>query len=216
MATRRDTPYVWLTWLIKLLSGEEHCYWHRWFQAHHDNYEKAESDFDRATWQADHAAMVAAHAKTLREQGYTVTIEKQNTFRMRGRSGAVFSGQPDLVAIKGDELLMVDCKSGKPHANHRLQVLLYLLLWGRARPQHADLRSRGEIVYSTRPPIPVSAAEADESFMQQFLHVIRELVADEEPARVPSYAECSRCELSCNACPAKVVDAVESVHVDFF
>lgn len=216
MTTRKQTPSVWLTWLVKLLAGEEHCRWHQWFKAHYQYYEKAESDFDSATWNVDHAAMVNAHADELRRQGYHVTVEKQNNFTLTGRTGAVLAGQPDIVAINNDELLIVDCKSGKPHGQHRVQVLLYLLLWRYAHPEHEELRTRGEVVYATRSPVPVNAADADDGFRQQFQSLIREIVADSEPARAPSYSECSRCDLTCASCPAKVSTPVESIRVELF
>lgn len=216
MTTRRDTPYVWLTWLIKLLAGEDHCRWRQWFKAHHKYYDKADSGFDSATWNVDHAAMVNALADMLRSQGYIVTVEKQNNFTLTGRRGAVLAGQPDIVAIKNDELLIVDCKSGKPHGQHRVQVLLYLLLWRYARPEHDHFTARGEIVYATRSPVPISAADTDDGFRQQFQNLMREIVADTEPPRAPSYAECSRCDLTCASCPAKVSTPLESVRVELF
>lgn len=217
MAARKDTPYVWLTWLIRLLCGEEHCRWHYWFKAHHEHFPKVESDFDSVTWNIDHAAMVNAHADTLRRQGYIVTVEKQNRFALTGTAGAVLVGQPDIVAVKEDELLLVDCKSGKPHPQqHHVQLLLYLHLWIYAHREHEDLTARGEIVYASRAPISVSAVAADDGFGQQFRNLIREIVAETEPARAPSYPECSRCDLTCVSCPAKVSTPIEAVHVDLF
>ena len=34
MAVPRETPYIWATWLPRLLTGENSCEWAVWFKAH--------------------------------------------------------------------------------------------------------------------------------------------------------------------------------------
>ena len=34
MTIQRQTPYIWVTWLTKLLAGEAQCDWASWFKAH--------------------------------------------------------------------------------------------------------------------------------------------------------------------------------------
>ena len=216
MATRRNSPYVWITWLIKLLAGEEHCYWQTWFKAHHQDYEKVDRDFDRAQWNADHAAMVHDRARSLRATGYVVTVEGENAFSIAGTNGAKLGGKPDIVAIRDEELLIVDCKSGKPYGYHRMQMLLYLFLWPYARPEHEHLTIRGEIDYPSRGSVHVSRGEADDAFRLQFQTVIRTVTAVEEAPRAPSFNECNRCDLACSACPAKVTTGIEPVLVTLF
>ena len=43
MARKRDGPYVWVSWITKLLAGEVNCEWAPWFKAHH-TYQKVPSD----------------------------------------------------------------------------------------------------------------------------------------------------------------------------
>ena len=64
---RRGNPYIWVSWLTKLLSGESQCVWSAWFRANH-TYTKAPSDFDAGAWQIDHAAMLRTERK---EQKFT-------------------------------------------------------------------------------------------------------------------------------------------------
>ena len=48
MATLREGgPYIWPTWLPKLLAGLDSCEWKIWFQVHHDgrSWDKLPSDF---------------------------------------------------------------------------------------------------------------------------------------------------------------------------
>ncbi len=34
---RANGPYVWVTWLPRLLSGESSCEWASWFKAQHNS-----------------------------------------------------------------------------------------------------------------------------------------------------------------------------------
>ena len=38
MAQRRQHPYVWATWLPRLLTGENSCEWAIWFKAHYQDW----------------------------------------------------------------------------------------------------------------------------------------------------------------------------------
>ena len=99
MAQRRSRgPYILTATLAKLLTGEPYCEWAGWFKAHHENWTKAPSDFDSATRIMEHTAL-ANQEREIREQlGYTVTIENQSLFRIRGCVTIGFSprSQPDL------------------------------------------------------------------------------------------------------------------------
>ena len=55
---RTNGPYIWVTWLTKLLVGENSCEWAAWFRAQHEgwSWEKVPSTFDMAGWQIKHTA----------------------------------------------------------------------------------------------------------------------------------------------------------------
>ena len=38
MPQPREHPYIWTTWLAKLLAGDAHCQWAGWFRAHYQNW----------------------------------------------------------------------------------------------------------------------------------------------------------------------------------
>ena len=40
MPQQRDHPYIWTTWLPKLLTGESLCEWSVWFKAHYKAWSK--------------------------------------------------------------------------------------------------------------------------------------------------------------------------------
>ena len=51
-ALRENGPYIYPTWLPKLLAGLDRCEWKIWFQVNHDGrtWEKLDSDFNLARY----------------------------------------------------------------------------------------------------------------------------------------------------------------------
>ena len=47
-AAQREFPYIWATWLPRLLTGENSCECAVRYKAHHQNWEGVPSDFDQA------------------------------------------------------------------------------------------------------------------------------------------------------------------------
>ena len=58
MAERRDFPYIWATWLPKLLTGENSCEWAVWFKAHYQGWDRPPSDFNQSEWMVRHTALL--------------------------------------------------------------------------------------------------------------------------------------------------------------
>ena len=102
---------MWVTWITKLLAGEHECAWASWFKGQH-SYEKVVDGFDFEAWSATHSGMVAARAAELVSDGCVVYVEGENDFKLVG-TDATLAGRPDIVAVKGKVVLVVDCKSGK-------------------------------------------------------------------------------------------------------
>ena len=53
--------------------------------------------------------------------------EDHNKFSLPGKA-ATLGGVADIVAVRGDEGLIVDCKSGKQRDSDAFQVLAYMLV----------------------------------------------------------------------------------------
>ena len=51
MALRRDSPYIRVTWLTKLLAGEDSCEWAAWFRSQHEVWSR-EKVPGASTWSA--------------------------------------------------------------------------------------------------------------------------------------------------------------------
>jgi len=58
MANLRESPYIWVTWLAKIMVGDTVCQWQSWFQSQNQLTEKQPSDFDLIGWKIDHTKML--------------------------------------------------------------------------------------------------------------------------------------------------------------
>ncbi len=199
----RTEPYVWATWITKLLAGESSCLWSAWFRAHFHSFAKTErADFDLDKWIVDHAALVRRTAAEFTDKGYAVSTERQNQFSLAGKLGTL-AGRPDMVAVQGDEGWVVDGKTGLPRAADRVQVMLYMWALKRANPALAGVRLRGRIEYPTRFGI-VEADEVDAGFAARVGEVMRAVCGPDEPGKAPSFGECRCCPLTPDDCAERV------------
>ena len=142
----RQAPYIWVTWLTKLMAGEAQCEWASWFKAHH-KYDKLPSDFNLTQWTAEHNQMLLERAQLYREQGYTVYTEEQNSFMLEGENGEILSGKADIVAIKGSEAIVEDCKTGQPRNSDHMQVMTYMLVLPLSISHCSGLKMDGLVKY---------------------------------------------------------------------
>ena len=201
-ATERSHPFVWVSWLSKLMAGEKQCEWACWFRSHYI-WDKLPSGLDLAKWTAEHAQLLRARRATLEAEGFTVYAEDQNSFTLLGQTGIEVSGKPDLVAIRGKEAYVEDCKTGTPRHSDHFQVLVYLLSLPHIEGPWKGLQLEGRIVYSnTVVDVPSSKIDADlkELFRQTVL-----TIGGPEPARkVPSWGECRYCDISQADCPERI------------
>ena len=49
MSKQREHPFIWATWLPRLLTGENSCAWATWFKTHFHNWTRQPSNFDLAS-----------------------------------------------------------------------------------------------------------------------------------------------------------------------
>src|SRR3972149_5219266 len=103
----RQRPYVYPTWVTKLLAGESRCWYSAWYKCHFKYLKKAD-DQDREDFFAEyneaHNKIEERRAAALREDGWTVKVEADGEFKIRGGAGDL-SGKPDIVAMKGETAL---------------------------------------------------------------------------------------------------------------
>ena len=100
---RNGGPYIWVTWLPRLLSGESSCEWVSWFKAQYDgdSWSRMPSDFDLTKWLIDHTALLNQSREAWERKGFSVQTEDQSRLSLRG-SSAVLAGKPDLNQSQGE------------------------------------------------------------------------------------------------------------------
>ncbi len=207
MTTKRDHPYIWVTWLTKLLVGENSCEWAAWFRAHYTNFRRAPDDFDSATWQMNHTVLLNQVRDRLQCEGHTVFVEKQNRFALRG-SSATLGGKPDLIALSGKKGVIYDVKTGQPTASDHVQVMTYMYAVPRALGQYRDMAFDGMVVYRDY-EVSIPASAVDEQFIDRLASLIRRISQGEPLLKTPSAMECGFCQISKEECPERVESGVE-------
>lgn len=204
MAEPRSGPYIWVTWLSRLLVGDFSCEWAAWFKAHHKNYAKTPSEFDMTAWQMNHTALLNETLGKIEGEGRTVLIESQNYFVLRGGSGTALGGKPDLVALNADGGGTVyDVKTGRRRESDAAQVMIYMY----ALPHlgaHKGRRFDGRVVYGDGGEVSVPADAVDGAFRDNLHALIRRIAASAPARRVPSGLECAMCDLTSADCPDRI------------
>jgi PD-(D/E)XK nuclease superfamily protein len=208
--TARPDPYIYVTWITGLLSGEKHCELAPWLLSHF-KIDRLPSTFNRAAWTAEHTDMVLARAQQLRDEGYDVFIEDQTDFRLYGRAGTL-SGKCDLVAVGPEHVLVEDCKTGKQRNADFQQVLVYMLalplLAGAKNPSPmaravAGKTIRGAVQYRDfRTEIQPEEFTAERR--QRIIDTITRVGAGPRPTPLPSAAECRYCDIPGSDCSARI------------
>ena len=203
---RANGPYIWVTWLTKLLVGENSCEWAAWFRAQHEgwSWEKVPSTFDMAGWQMKHTAGINEVRHEWEEKGFAVFTENQNSFVLRGRSAAL-GGKPDLIARKGDVGTVIDIKTSQPSPSHSVQVMLYMYAIPRSLGQYRGITFDGKIVYTDH-EVDIPASAVDEKFVENLSLLIRRLSSPTPARKVPSRMECGFCNITSGDCPERAAD----------
>jgi CRISPR/Cas system-associated exonuclease Cas4 (RecB family) len=196
MDTPRKRPYIWVSWLTKLLSGEDKCWWRAWYKAHY-KYEKLADDADRADffreWTAKHDAITQRRAAELKKDGWVTRCEEDAEFKLNGASADV-AGKPDLVGLRDGEALVIDAKSGRRRASDHWQVLIYMFALPISWLKGVTIR--GEVEYQDG---TVLVRALDRPEREAIIQAIKTIGGPDEPARVPSTMECKYCDVA--ACP---------------
>jgi hypothetical protein len=240
MGTRRDAPYIWVTWMTGLMAGDKHCVWAAWFRAHYKYTKRDDPDGANtlSQWRAEHADLVQSRAEELRAQGFTVTTEQENKFVIRGKVATV-GGVADIVATRQvepmDEInqnvtaLVEDCKTGQQKESDYWQVVLYLLFLPKAFKALKEHRLAGAVIYPTgtvdqrrlnelngvreiwKRPVLAGDAEIAKDLVVKW---IQRVGGDEEPVRTPSWAECRYCDIA--DCPDRAEEPVAETTTEEF
>jgi hypothetical protein len=206
MVEKRKHPYIWVTWLSKIMAGEQACLWASWFKTHHQNYRKAEGNFDLARWNVEHTRLLVRTRMDLARHGSTVRTETQNAFQHSCAHGVILAGKPDIVALDDITATVIDCKTGRPKLSDRIQVQIYMYVLPICFPKLALYSMRGQVVYSDH-HVEIPPGTADESFGKHLDYFIDLLASDSAPMRAPSLSECRFCDITMADCAERAEPA---------
>jgi hypothetical protein len=215
MTKPRDGLFIPVKWLASLMAGEENCQWGPWFKAHYAGYDQLPSDFQMASWTAEHTVLLDTIIKQRSQLSEGVFKEEQNNFKLpvKGKPGMKLSGKPDLVTVDAAGLCRVfDAKTGMPRQSDTIQVMLYMMLL----PHLSAYRGKeftGYVVYKTGvSEIPWVAINAE--FSGLVTHFINILGEDSPPPKTPSFYTCRFCRITTADCPERYVSDPSAVPDD--
>ena len=168
MTQPRTSPYMYVTWIPRYLTGDKSCLFAAWFKANHQGYAKMPSDFNSAKWNMEHTDLMNELVAELEERGCELFIEQQNSFRVESaRSGAVTGGKPDVIAVHPDgRKVIYDAKTGQEAASHIVQVQLYMYLLPRSQTKRwRGATFEGAVVYADGSERRISTDSVDDAFV---------------------------------------------------
>lgn len=197
----RSEQFCYVTWLAPYLSGENHCLLHLHQKI---NYQTPKSNADFSGWVEEHTRLVNEEHSRWAGLGGTVTIEDENFFKIRSKTGVTLSGKCDLV-IGSDSTstttgIIVDVKTGRRKAKDRTQVMLYMALLPSVDDiPHIHDTPIGIVKYKDGSTIEVDAHEITPEFKRQ-TRTLLELTTQSTPEATPSFHECRFCSMN-EECP---------------
>ena len=204
MAQARTTgPRISPLWLAGLLSGEAQCHWASWFRTHHEDWHTVETPrLTRIDWQVQYTRQLNGCIRRYEEQGYTVSNGAPNDYTL-SLGGAVLSGRPDVIAVKGDDCGVIDFPKGEANRSHAFRVMTHMYALPRALERLRGMSPKGELIY-WREQVEIPAGSLDREFVES-LHRQAELLASRESlARVPSLDECWSCDIGAADCAERM------------
>jgi hypothetical protein len=198
----RSSPFIWISWLSKLMAGEKQCQWACWFRSHY-RWDKLPSHCDLAKWTAEHAQLLRSRRAALEAEGFTTYTEEQNSFTLIGKTGIEVSGRPDIVAIRQQEAYVEDCKTGAPRHSDHFQVLVYMLSLPHVDGPCKGRRIDGRIVYGNT-VVDVPSSKIDPHLKELFRKIVSTIGGPEPARKVPSWGECRFCDISKADCTDRI------------
>ena len=204
MPEERVTPYIWVSWLTKLMVGESMCEWAAWFKAWNESwsYKKMPSDFDSTTWKIHHTLLLNKVRSELESDGKTVFVENQNKFTLRGKLASL-GGKPDLITTTAGFGTIYDVKTGNPSPAHHVQLMIYMYAIPRALKHYNGVRFEGKVIYEDH-EFAISNSAVDTRFIDNLANLIRRIASHTPAKKVPSLIDCSFCNLTDSDCFEKI------------
>jgi hypothetical protein len=213
---RRHKAYIWVTWLTKLLAGEDKCWYKGWYKTNF-KYDKTPDDPERASffeeWNKKHDRLVNGKVEELKlNPNLIVRVEEEGAFKLVGKKADV-GGKPDIVALDDHEALVIDGKSGKKRKSDHWQVLIYVFALPLSWLAGTKLRIKGQVLY---PDGTVDVRPLGDAERNSIVDAVNKLTSEEPPKATPSMGECRYCDVASCQFRMETPVAVEGDATRFF
>ena len=120
---------------------------------------------------------------------------------------------PDLVAVRGAEALVVDCKSGKQRGSDSFQVLTYMRVLPITHVACRGVPLAGEVQYRDA-SVRIEPSQLTDELKGLIRGTIERVGASAPAVKVPSLSECRFCEITAADCPERVDEEQSAAAVD--
>lgn len=208
MAVRRDKPYIYVTWISPLLLGSNSCKWAAWHRTHFRLTKT--SDFNSVKHNLKHTALRNRLLDELKGKGCGIWVEKELFW---DRPRAVIAGRVDAIAVKGDQGMVFEVKSGREKISDKVQLMIYMWLLPRVLKRFQNVLFEGMLVYPDK-RIKVSSAELDEEFSKILTDFIVDLIEVEPDRKYPNVWECNYCNIT--ECDERIKEKEAEEPSDYF
>ena len=201
----KSLPSITPAWVAGLLAGQDRCEWAAWFRVHHEDRESYRtSDPYPLSWPGYYTPMLMECIERLEGEGYTVSQGGPNAYVL-DIGAAVISGKPDVIAVRGDDCVVVDLLGRDPLPSDEVHVRIHMCALPRVMPQMEGIAPRGQLQYRQE-VVDVPASSVPPDFIMSLSELAERLVQGEPPVRVPSPGECGRCDITPGDCAARMED----------
>ena len=197
MAEKRDSPYIWVTWLAKIMSGDITCQWQGWFLTQNKLTKKQPNNFDLADWKINHTKMLTELKEKLIKDKYMPILEKPIKYNIPN-SDAVICGKPDCVIENKDTVIVYDCKTGKERDSDQVQIKLYMYLLSKG--EFSEKKIKGVVLYKDK---EIEIKDLPENFEENFNFFVERLISAEPSTKNPG-GDCRFCDIIKDDCPERV------------
>jgi hypothetical protein len=215
--TKRDHTYIWSSWLSKILAGEQSCHYAPWLRANYkiETARRGDTEDDKIKdWTLKHTTLLEETKAEYEAAGYTCYVEDQAAFCLTGKTGISVAGKCDIVAIRGEDCVVIDVKTGRVRLSDYAQVQIYIIALQHVPGPWSGKLLRGLIVYPKgTKPVDVPPENIDRD---NFKKAVTILSSDVEPKRAPSYQGCHYCEITGTDCPQRVTEKPKASQTDLF
>ncbi len=194
MAEKRNSPYIWVSWLAEIMSGDLSCHWKVWFKTHNKLTKKQSSDFDSVAWKINHTKKLTEVKDRLIKNNQNPKLEKYIEYKIPN-SNAIIQGRIDCAIETEDTITIYECKTGKERDSDQAQVMLYMYILSK----NSKKQIKGIISYNDK-EIEIILPE---NFEENFNFFVNKLISIECPIKNPGN-DCRFCDITKEDCPERI------------